>query len=313
MNASNSPLRIAPVLPADRDAAFGLVFGQLSADQRRLHIAEALAAEASQTTAQGGLWGAYRGGRLVGAVFSTVQPGRSAALWPPQILPTEPQDTAVTLLDHVAKHLADCGIAIVQALLPNAATESEVLKRGGFVHAADLFYLTCQHPAFPALPPPTPLRFETYAPANHERLLEIVEATYVETLDCPMLNGVRSVEDVLAGYRAAGVFDPARWLLVTHAGADVGCLLLMAHPQHAMWELGYMGVVPQARGHGWGRHISRHAQWLAKQAGQLRLVLAVDERNGPALRMYAAVGFEVLDRRSVYLKIHAPQTKLTGI
>jgi ribosomal protein S18 acetylase RimI-like enzyme len=43
------------------------------------------------------------------------------------------------------------------------------------------------------------------------------------------LDGVRSIEDVLRGYQAAGTFDPSRWMIVRHAGQDAGCLLLTEH------------------------------------------------------------------------------------
>jgi ribosomal protein S18 acetylase RimI-like enzyme len=47
----------------------------------------------------------------------------------------------------------------------------------------------------------------------------------------------------------------------------------------------------------------RHAQWLARQSGVPRLVLAVDVANTPALRLYAELGFIVFDRRTVCLKV----------
>ena len=32
----------------------------------------------------------------------------------------------------------------------------------------------------------------------------------------------------------------------------IGCLILTDYPEHAIWELIYMGVLPAARGRGWG-------------------------------------------------------------
>jgi ribosomal protein S18 acetylase RimI-like enzyme len=144
---------------------------------------------------------------------------------------------------------------------------------------------------------------EPYAPAKHARLAQLVEATYRETLDCPSMNGVRSIEDVLAGYKASGRFAPQHWLLATHQGQDVGCLLLTDYPDQENFELVYMGIVPESRGRGWGVELARYAQWRAGQAGRQRLVLAVDALNRPALQAYQAVGFSPWDQRSVYLKI----------
>ena len=65
------------------------------------------------------------------------------------------------------------------------------------------------------------------------------------------MNGVRSIDDVLQGYRATGHFDPERWFIVRHQGEEIGCLILTDYPEHATWELIYMGLLP-ARGAGAG-------------------------------------------------------------
>ena len=104
-----------------------------------------------------------------------------------------------------------------------------------------------------------------------------------------------------------GAFAPDQWLIVRHQGRDVGCLLLADHPEPGNRELVYMGLVPAVRGHGWGSHITQHAQWLARQAGRPRLVLAVDAANGPAIRVYESLGFRAWDRKSVYLRVFEPE------
>ena len=157
--------------------------------------------------------------------------------------------------------------------------------------------------AFPSASPATALQFEPYSSAASRRFEAIVEQTYLDTRDCPRLDGTRPIDEVLEGYRAVGQFDPAHWLLARQEGHDIGCLLLAEHRAHRLWELIYMGIVPAARGHGWGLAISRQAQWLARQGGAERLVLAVDAANEPALKGYAAAGFVAWDRRSVFLKL----------
>jgi mycothiol synthase len=82
----------------------------------------------------------------------------------------------------------------------------------------------------------------------------------------------------------------------------VGCLLMTDYPEQGNCELIYMGVVPEARGHRWGVLISRHAQWVTRNAGRQRLVLAVDAANRPAIGMYSAAAFRAWDRRIVYLQ-----------
>jgi hypothetical protein len=167
------------------------------------------------------------------------------------------------------------------------------------------------------------LKFEPSTLQNRARLADVVEQTYEETRDCPSLGNMRNIEDVLTGYRSTGVFDPTRWLIVRDADRDVGCLLLNEHPgqghpgqEHpgpegatpGHLELVYMGVVPAARGNGWGVHITRQAQWITRLAGLERLVLAVDAANRPALDMYSRCGFDAWDRRSVYLRFFSDES-----
>ena len=119
----------------------------------------------------------------------------------------------------------------------------------------------------------------------------MVEQTYVETLDCPQLNGVRPIEEILDGYRAVGQFDPRRWLLVRHTGGDVGCLLLAEHLGR-IWELVYMGVAesrPAGGGGDW-RSGGMLSGWARAGPVRKHLVLAVDAQNEPAIRAYAARG-----------------------
>jgi ribosomal protein S18 acetylase RimI-like enzyme len=114
---------------------------------------------------------------------------------------------------------------------------------------------------------------------------------------------VRDLEHVINGYQGTGEYRPENWLFVRHDGEDVGVLLLADHPKGRHWELMYMALVPEARGRGWGRQITRYAQWLARGAGVERLVLAVDAANFPAVKMYHDAGFELWDQRSVYVRI----------
>jgi ribosomal protein S18 acetylase RimI-like enzyme len=281
-----------------------MVLDRMPDADRQRQIASAQAAGRENRDAMPGLLGAYRGLELVGVGLAQIQAGRAASVWPPRLVSGEPSATAARLLDELCRFLAAGDVRLAQTLLESDATADEkVLCEGGFQRLSELLYLVSPDSEFPTSRPVSPLEYETYSPANHRRLARIVEATYQQTRDCPQLDRVRDVEDVLAGYRAAGVFDPGRWLIVRHAGTDVGCLLLTDFPEHDNWELTYMGVAPSARGNGWGIEIVRLAQWRARLAGRLRLVLAVDAANDPAIRVYVAAGFQAWERRTVCVKV----------
>ncbi|MBN2023258.1 MAG: GNAT family N-acetyltransferase [Pirellulales bacterium] len=290
---------IVPVAPHETADALKQVFARLDEVERRQQVETLLAGEITHD----GLWAARRDGRLVGAVYGQIQPGRTALAWPPRLAPGERPETAGRLLDVLDAQLSQCGVALTTMLLERIdPADHEVLSAGGYSFLTELLYLVAGEDDFPASEPNNPLEFEPYADANHARLVDMVKATYADTRDCPALNDARSIDDVLLGYRHTGVFAPERWRIVRHAGADVGCLIVTDHPAHASCELIYMGITAPSRGQGWGKQIARYAQWLAARAGRPRLVLAVDSQNGPALAMYHEVGFHAWDRRNVYVK-----------
>ena len=213
------PPEIRPIPPEQYGQALAMVLDRLPEVERQRQIAAALAAGQTDRGAMPGLLGAYRGPDLAGAGLAQIQAGRAAAVWPPRLVPGEPPATAARLLDQLCRFVAAGGVRMAQTLLEgDAAADEKVLREGGFRRLADLLYLVSPQSTFPTSPPVSPLEFEPYSLTNHRRLARVVEATYRQTRDCPQLNGVRDVEDVLAGYRAAGVFDAGRWLLVRHQG-----------------------------------------------------------------------------------------------
>ncbi len=293
---------IAP--PRRQAAALELLFAGLPAPERAAHVAGLIAAARANAISLDGLCEARREGRLVGAAWAQVQPGGSAGVWPPRLAPAEPETTADLLFAKVLDFLSKQRVRMAQSLVPTGNTaDASRLSAGGFERLTDLLYMVSTVDKFPTAAPASALAFESYRDANRERFASIIERSYRMSLDCPQLNGVRSANEMLTEYRTTGVFDPTRWLLVRDAEADVGCLLLTDHPDGPHWELVYMGLVPEARGHGWGLEVVRHAQWLTRVAGREKLVLAVDAANQPAITMYECAGFSVWDRRQVYVKI----------
>jgi mycothiol synthase len=297
-------LQICPVSPKDRCAALDLAFSRLPPEERSRQIETILSVLTVDEHSRDGLFGAYRSGLLVGSVFLQILPGKNAQVWLPCLIPNESISTTITLLRATNEWLDKCRVCMAQMLLETVTAEEEqILKEGGFDYLTDLLYLVCPEDEFPHDNLRSPLEFEAYNPQNHDRLARIVDTTYQETLDCPKLNHVRQLDDVLEGYRATGEFSPSRWLIVRYENRDVGCLLLADHSQYENLELVYMGVIPAVRGLHLGSDIARHAQLVARQAGRPRLVLAVDASNRPAIAMYASVGFRAWDQRRVYYRV----------
>jgi len=304
----NESFQIAPASAESLAAALDLVFGDQDFQQRAARVETWPIGTVGEGLAEGVLE-ARRHGRLIAAIAWQLQEGKAALTWPPRAIGGEPAAALEKLLEAMLQRLARDGVRVVHVLFEEVRQDDDRLLRSfGFQPLAELLYLVSEEIDFPRIQPVGPLEFELYGPGNHARLAAVVEATYEGTLDCPALDGVREVEDVLAGYRSSGVFRPDSWTIARHQGRDVGCLLVVDHPEFDNGELVYMGLVPSARGHGWGVQLAQHAQWTARCLGRRRLVVAVDAKNVPALRIYTAVGFRQFDQRTVYLKVVPPVT-----
>ena len=120
----------------------------------------------------------------------------------------------------------------------------------------------------------------------------------------PELEGARSLDDIVEGYRAAGQLVADRWWLGRIQGKpEAAAVLLLAEiPGRDVWEVIYLGLTPSARGCGLGLAVVQRALELA-QGHVPRLELAVDRRNTPALRLYDTAGFVIRECRTVHLAI----------
>jgi ribosomal protein S18 acetylase RimI-like enzyme len=292
---------IAAVPPEESRLALALVFSYLTSKERDEQIDTILTSQPQEGDVLAGLQGAYRQNGLVGAIFAQIQPGKTAQVWLPRLIPGEPATTAVQLLQANIAWLNQNRVELAQMLFEQvSAAEEGLLVSGGYSYLTDLLYLACLPEEFPAIQPPSALEFLPYQTIRRDLVKNLVTATYRNSLDCPKLNDVRDMESVLKGYQSCGVFRPELWSVIQHEGQAVGCLLLADHPEFDNVELMYMGVRSEMRGRGWGMEIVRFAQWQTHCLGRARLVLAVDALNQPAIKMYSAVGFRAWDRRRVY-------------
>jgi mycothiol synthase len=244
-----------------------------------------------------------------GLAWAQLHVGRAASLHGP-VVRAEDQRLAKQLVAVAVSEARRSGVRIVQALRDLESTpQTQALLDADFEHSTDLLYMFCDVAKVSPLPPDTALSFDASNVTEEARLKKVIERTYVDSLDCPSVDGVRTVDEVLAGYRATGIFDPSRWLIVarTDSGCgkkiDIGCLLLADHPATEQFELVYMGVVPEERGRGWGGEIVRQALWRTHVAERKRMVLAVDAANKPGVFMYASAGFHTFEQKALYLRV----------
>jgi ribosomal protein S18 acetylase RimI-like enzyme len=292
--------------PEELAAAFQLIFQHVAPAEQPGRVANALRLIRQGEFDPAAVWVVRRRRQLIGAVVCLPAAGASALIWPPQVRGGNPGPPIEDLLlQSATTWVRNSGAKLGQTLLaPDEAHLAASLERNGFRHVTRLWYL--RHglrlePQWFALP--KNLHFEDYQRCAHEVFHQTLLTTYEESQDCPEVNGVRELPEILEGHRAQGNYNPRRWWLVREGDQPVGVLLLAEVPDWQGWDLSYLGVVPQARGRGIGRALARHALRQAHAAGAGQLSLAVDSRNQLAWKLYRGLNFEPFDHREVYLAI----------
>jgi ribosomal protein S18 acetylase RimI-like enzyme len=297
------PVTVGPAAPAEWEAVARILFQHLPAEER-----QARAANAGRLFRQGeleaeGILAAHGPAGLCGAIVGVPLRGASALVWPPQAAGPDAGPIEDQLVQASLAWLRRRGAKLAQALLaPEETALAAPLERNGFAHVTALLYLRrpLRDERSGLSSPRSPLTYQTY---NRDPALfqETLLRTYENTLDCPELNGVRDVAEIIDGHQAQGPWHPERWWLALEAGQPVGVVLLTEVADWQAWDMSYLGVVPPARRRGVGRQLTAKALWEAGAGGATQVTLAVDARNQPARRLYTGLGFEPFDRREVYL------------
>lgn len=249
------------------------------------------------------LWAAFVKGRPVASVLITPSAGRAGMVFisPPAGEAMRPVEASL-IRDACAAQNPD-ETRIIQALIdPHQNAHHAVLRAGGFNDLAQLIYMQGPIPR-PRYTPelPSELEIHLWSARNKAIFAENILASYESSLDCPGLMGLRHVDDILAGHMASGLFAPELWAAVTHQGRPVGVALINISMQPATAELVYLGLCPPWRGRGIGKQLLLRGMALAHARNLTTLVLAVDDRNAPAVRLYESMRFTSTARKLALL------------
>jgi mycothiol synthase len=244
---------------------------------------------------------------IAGMCLWVPSPGRTAMLFGPGLseFPEAAPPTQAAIVEAQQDAKAH-GIVLVQAMLePADAAGKTVYAAAGLGQLATLTYMERRPPVQP--PPyalPADLTLAPYEAATHDLFREAIARSYQATLDCPALSEMRNVDDVIAGHKATGVFDPQLWGVLLplrrngpDSGQPLGCLLLAKIPAREALELVYLGLTPEARGQGLGRILMRRVLAIASRRNFAVATLAVDAANGPAVRLYRRCGYASVAQR----------------
>ncbi|MEM6504893.1 MAG: GNAT family N-acetyltransferase [Planctomycetota bacterium] len=306
----------------------GLYLGPVPADRRRMALALLLIGRPREQDAavdhferfadeQGldlsTLWIATDdgpNGRILGSVLLVPNHGSTAMLFVGQAMGWSDTSAVVGLIRAVCEGPGRSGVSVIQSLIdPGQVVEGQVLERAGLSRLAKLIYMQKSiEPGEHRVPRPLALggcenpTIATYSDASHADFARAIEASYVDTLDCPGLVGMRQTDQIIAGHKGTGRFNPRNWLgYFDEAGEPIAVLLLAEVAQGSGMELVYLGVSKPYRGKRIGSTLMSFAVSETARLGGTRLYLAVDDRNDPAVRLYTSMGFRASTRKVAYV------------
>jgi ribosomal protein S18 acetylase RimI-like enzyme len=219
--------------------------------------------------------------------------------------------SAVRLLDQLVDEVRAHGVVQVQAILDGTdSVATEIVQLAGFAPLAELLQLilplrAAEHApneqtpneqipgeGLPQIELPGDLHWVPGREAPRDELIRLVAHTFIETLDCPALNGLRSPADVLEGFLDGQELSAQDgWWIMASQDKYLGCVLVNGLPNGTS-ELVYMGLGPTSRGRGYGRLLLEQGIATARARGSEMLVAAVDCANWPAGRLYKQAGFQ---------------------
>jgi mycothiol synthase len=290
--------------PDEWPAALDMAYGRVAGERRRFQVIHALHLIDEGAIDPAGILVARAREKICGVQVCVPLGGASFLFWLPA---THRQGATESLEDILVQAgLAWCrqqGGKLAHAIFsPADAGPATALVRNGFARLTQLLYLGHDlHNLAEA--PATVASFEAFAPANEATFRHALARSYDGTLDCPELNGVRTIDEILDGYRREGPFRPECWWLVRIVDQPVGVVILTEVPEGPAWDLSYVGIVPEARRKGLARAATCRALHAARDARAAELVLAVDARNVPARALYQSLGFVETEVRDVYLHL----------
>ncbi len=254
------------------------------------------------------LWWA-RADRTTLAVALVVEgAGRTSMLFfSPPDAPGVDRQWLVRLIGEISRDAIEGGMSLVQALIEPAGGEREaVLDESGLILLADLIYMNRDLLSSPPRDRDAreDLVWRNYKQFTEVELGEVISKTYVDSMDCPALRGVREMPDVIAGHKCSGVFCPEAWWIV--AGDDqapAGCILVNDSIRAPSADIVYMGVVPESRRQGLAAAMLEQAVAGASERNCEKISVAVDARNDYAIRVYEQSGFVEVHRRLAYVEL----------
>lgn len=250
------------------------------------------------------LYGAFFHQELISVSLSIESPGSSAMVFISAKQNSDiVQKGTILALNYLLTEAWKRGLILLEILLlPGSSNTAQIVEHAGFRFITRLLYLrrrvsVNKSPACVA----GDLEWVEYTPDSEPVFRSTLEQTYAQSLDCPELMGLRNMNDIMAGHRAVGEYDPSLWWVAMRSGKPVGIMLLNKIPIRSAFEIVYMGVTQAARGTGVADVLIHRAVQAVGNSNAVEIALAVDRRNDPARKMYARWGFIEFGARDAWI------------
>ena len=294
-------IELAPAAPDDWPLACRLALGGTPADVSDTRVLRLLQFVQTGKFDPAGLILALRRGTPVGAIAAQLLPGSTGVVLPPF---GPDAATRVALVRAAREYFHRSGTVLAHCLLGIGESQHAApLLAGGFRRITQIQHRLRQ---IPIVPDATRggaegLNFIPFSDSLESVFARVLERTYVDTLDLPETTVDRPASQQLAGYRQDQT-DPPHWWLAERPGEDpIGVVMLSESEMPRTGEIAYLGLVPEARGRGFGQALILQGISAANRAGILNLGLSVDVRNSPAIQLYHDHLFRIYNLQDLYL------------
>lgn len=237
------------------------------------------------------------------ALLAVKNKGRTASLVTSMPTTETESEGLQSLLRQAADALRRQSLTLAQIVLnePVPHFQLQALKEAGFEELAKLCYLERQaHAHIPHYVGHSEIHFQSMELFNDVELGTILEETYIGSLDCPNLHGVRPIEDIIEGHRMTSPYRPAFWFIGSVDGSPA-CVLLL-NPNGYDLELAYVGVVPSQRERGIAHSCLAKTIEIAQHDDFQRITLVVDKANDHANKLYAKWNFVTTQSRHAFMQ-----------
>ena len=243
-------------------------------------------------------------GRPTAAALVVAAAGRAGMLFLSPVLRDQDIPAVAALTRHVSHPSRVADLALVQMLLdPHQQREFHAVTQAGYSLLAKLQYMRRRTERQPAsLQLPDGLSIAHWSPEHRPLFEQAILESYQNTLDCPGLLGLRGIDDIIAGHMSAGEFEPSLWHVVHQQGKPAAVMLLSPLSSRDAMELVYLGLSPAWRGRGLARMLMEYALRISTDHGSSEMLLAVDENNTPALKLYQSLKFTPTARKLAMLR-----------